>query len=170
MSSKHTASVGSAEFRRACGAFATGIAIATVTGRDGKPHGLTVNSFTSVSLHPPLVLICVAHQAATHGPFASAASFAINILHVGQQELSARFASSHPNRFDGVAWSVGAGGAPILTGSLAVLECETKERIEAGDHTMFLGEVRHASSALPEEVAEAGAPLVYYRGMYAKLS
>ena len=169
MSSKHTASAGSAEFRRACGAFATGIAIATVTGRDGKPHGLTVNSFTSVSLHPPLVLICVAHKAATHGPFASAASFAINILHQGQADLSTRFASSHPNRFDGVDWSAGANGAPLLTDSLAVLECETRERIEAGDHTIFLGEVRRTACAPQLEEAEAGAPLIYYRGTYAKL-
>ena len=126
-----------------------------------------MNSFTSVSLHPPLVLICVAHKAATHGPFASAASFAINILHEGQGDLSAHFASSHPNRFDGVAWSEGAGGAPVLAGSLAVLECETRERIEAGDHTIFVGEVRHATCADP---AEADVPLIYYRGTYAKLS
>ena len=157
----------SVEFRRACGAFATGIAIATVTGRDGKPHGLTVNSFTSVSLHPPLVLICIAHKAATHGPFASAESFAINILHQGQEYLSAHFASSHPNRFEDVTWSTGAGGAPVLAESLAVLECLTKKRIEAGDHTIFIGEVRHAICPDP---ATDGGPLMYFRGGYAKLS
>lgn len=161
----------STEFRRACGAFATGVAIATVTGRDGKPHGLTVNSFTSVSLHPPLVLICVAHQAATHGPFASATSFAINILHTGQEQLSTHFASSHPDRFDGVAWTEGEGGAPLLADSLAVLECEMRERIEAGDHTIFLGEVRHATCAdQVADLAASRAPLVYYRGKYARLS
>jgi flavin reductase (DIM6/NTAB) family NADH-FMN oxidoreductase RutF len=157
----------SSEFRKACGAFTTGVAIATVTGRDGKPHGLTVNSFTSVSLHPPLVLICIAHKAATHGPFASAASFIINILRDAQEDLSARFASSHSNRFDGVDWRAGANGAPVLAGSLAVLECEMRERIDAGDHTMFLGEVRHAACA---DQAEASAPLVYFSGKYAKLS
>jgi len=162
--------VGSVEFRRACGAFATGIAVATTMGRDGKPHGLTVNSFTSVSLHPPLVLVCIAHKAATHGSFSTASSFAINILNTEQEPLSARFASSHPNRFDGVEWSVGEGGAPVLAGALAVLECETREKIEAGDHTMFLGEVRHA--ACPDGTADqaSSAPLVYYRGKYAKLS
>ncbi len=167
MSSKHTASESSAQFRSACGAFATGIAIATVMGRDGKPHGLTVNSFTSVSLNPPLVLICVAHKAASHGPFASAGSFAINILSAGQEALSTHFASSHPNRFEGVEWCAGVVGAPVLAGSLAVLECETKERIEAGDHTIFLGQVRHAACA---GQAEGGAPLVYYKGKYARLS
>jgi (E)-2-((N-methylformamido)methylene)succinate hydrolase len=166
LSSTHPASVRSEDFRRACGAFATGIAIATVIGRDGKPHGLTVNSFTSVSLHPPLVLICVAHKAATHGPFASAESFAINILHTGQEHLSSRFASSHPNRFDGVAWSEGAGGVPVLADSLAVLECVTKERIEAGDHTIFLGEVRHAVCPVQ---ANNSAPLLYHCGKYVKL-
>lgn len=163
--------MGSAEFRRACGAFVTGIAVATTMGRDGKPHGLTVNSFTSVSLHPPLVLVCIAHKAATHGPFSTAPSFAINILNSGQEALSTRFASSHPNRFEGVDWCVGQGGAPLLAGALAVLECETRERIEAGDHTMFVGEVRHA--ACVDQMADQGAdsaPLVYYRGQYAKLS
>ncbi len=157
----------SSEFRKACGAFTTGVAIATVTGRDGKPHGLTVNSFTSVSLHPPMVLICVAHKAATHGPFASAEFFAINVLSDSQADLSARFASSHPNRFEGVLWNEGSDGAPVLAGSIAVLECETKERIEAGDHTIFLGEVRHAACA---DQAVASAPLVYFNGRYAKLS
>jgi flavin reductase (DIM6/NTAB) family NADH-FMN oxidoreductase RutF len=148
-----------AEFRKACGAYATGVAVATVTGRDGKPHGLTVNSFTSVSLEPPMVLVCVGHKAASHGPFSTAVSFAINVLGAEQQELSARFASSHPNRFEGVGWYPGAVGAPVLDGVLAVLECEMRNRIEAGDHTIFLGEVRRAE-------AREGAPLIYYSGKY----
>lgn len=147
------------EFRRACGAFATGITVATVLGRDGKPHGLTANSFSSVSLDPPLVLICVAHKAATHGPFASASSFAINILDASQRELSDRFASSHPNRFEGLDWTVDTVGAPILKDSLAVIECLTRQKIAAGDHTIFLGEVRKV-------VVREGKPLLYYAGRY----
>lgn len=146
-------------FRRACGAFATGITVATVLGRDGKPHGLTANSFSSVSLDPPLVLICVAHKAATHGPFASADSFVINILGSDQKDLSVRFASSHPNRFEGLDWTLGELGAPVLSDSLAVIQCETKRKIAAGDHTIFLGEVRKAD-------LREGKPLLYYAGNY----
>ncbi len=149
-------------FRRACGAFATGITVATVMGHDGKPHGMTANSFTSVSLNPPLVLICVAHKAATHGPFSNAKAFAINILADNQQDLSVRFASTHPNRFEGLDWRPGPLGAPLLSGALAVLECEMRQTIEAGDHTIFLGEARSAS------VAE-GQPLLYFSGRYAEL-
>ncbi len=151
-----------AEFRKACGAFATGVAVAAVMGRDGKPHGLTVNSFTSVSLEPPLVLVCIGHKAATHGPFSSASAFTVNILSEEQRDLSARFASSHPNRFEGVDWYEGELGAPVLNGALAVLECEMRERMEAGDHTIFLGLVRRAG-------VRDGAPLVYFSGKYREL-
>jgi len=152
-----------AEFRQACGLFATGIAVATVIGRDGKPHGLTINSFTSVSLAPPLVLVCIGHKAASHGPFSSAESFAVNVLAADQQELSARFASSHPNRFEGVDWFTGAVGAPVLAGALAVLECEMREKIEAGDHTIFLGQVMRAAM-------QEGDALLYFRGAYRSLA
>ncbi|MBI5281028.1 MAG: flavin reductase family protein [Candidatus Solibacter usitatus] len=131
-------------------------------GRDGKPHGLTANSFCSISLHPPMVLVCVAHKAATHGPFASASSFAINILSENQKDLSVRFSSSHANRFEGVGWRKGESGAPVLEGALAVLECVTRERIEAGDHTIFLGEARRAT-------VNDGRPLVYFGGGYGEL-
>ncbi|MGQ9919509.1 MAG: flavin reductase family protein [Bryobacteraceae bacterium] len=154
---------GAAEFRRACGAFATGVAVATVTGRDGKPHGLTVNSFTSVSLHPPLVLICVDHKAASHGPFSTAENFAVNILEEYQRELSERFASSHPRRFEGVAWKAGETGAPVLEEALAVLECETWRKMDAGDHTIFLGRVRSVRM-------RQGRALVFYGGNYRRLA
>jgi flavin reductase (DIM6/NTAB) family NADH-FMN oxidoreductase RutF len=149
-------------FRRACGAFATGVAVAAVTGRDGKPHGLTVNSFTSVSLHPPLVLVCVGHKAATHGPFSTAAHFALSFLEESQRELSERFASSHPSRFEGLDWHVGETGAPVLDGALAVLECETWRKMDAGDHTIFLGLVKAAR-------AREGRPLLYFSGGYRRI-
>ncbi|GIU75473.1 MAG: hypothetical protein KatS3mg004_2560 [Bryobacteraceae bacterium] len=165
MSSSHqkNAALTPALFRRACGAFATGVAVATVMGRDGKPHGLTVNSFTSVSLHPPLVLICIGHRAATHGPFSTAPHFALNFLDETQRELSERFASSHPARFEGLLWSPGATGAPVLEGALAVLECETWKRMDAGDHTVFFGLVQHAR-------VREGRPLVYFAGGYRRLA
>jgi len=156
------AGVAAALFRRVCGAFATGVAVATVTGRDGKPHGLTVNSFTSVSLHPPLVLVCIGHRAATHGPFSTAAHFAVNFLEESQQELSERFASSHPRRFEGLAWHAGETGAPVLGGALGVLECETWRKMDAGDHTIFLGLVKRAH-------VREGRPLVYFSGQYRRL-
>lgn len=161
-SSRAKGGADAAEFRRVCGAFATGVAVATVTGRDGKPHGLTVNSFTSVSLDPPLVLVCVGHKAATHGPFSTAASFAVNFLEEGQRELSERFASSHPSRFEGVAWSAGRTGAPVLEEALGVLECEAWRKMDAGDHTIFVGHVKSAW-------AREGRPLVYFGGKYRRL-
>jgi len=151
------------ELRRACGAFATGVAVATVMGRDGKPHGLTINSFTSVSLEPPLVLVCVARRAASHGPFSSADVFAINILASDQEALSTHFASSHPNRFAGIEWDHGELGAPVLRGALAVIECETYQRVEAGDHSIFIGLVRRAST-------RDGEGLVYFRGAYRQMA
>lgn len=156
------AGVAPALFRRACGAFATGVAVAAVMGRDGKPHGLTVNSFTSVSLHPPLVLVCVGHKAATHGPFSTAAHFTVNFLDESQRELSERFASSHPRRFEGISWHAGQTGAPVLDAALGVLECETWRKMDAGDHTIFLGLVKRA------QVRE-GRPLVYFSGQYRRL-
>ncbi len=156
------AGVAPALFRRVCGAFATGVAVAAVTGRDGKPHGLTVNSFTSVSLHPPLVLVCVGRKAATHGPFSTAAHFAVNFLDESQRELSERFASSHPRRFEGLSWQAGETGAPLLDGALGVLECETWRRMDAGDHTIFLGFVKGAR-------VRGGRPLIYFSGQYRRL-
>jgi flavin reductase (DIM6/NTAB) family NADH-FMN oxidoreductase RutF len=149
-------------FRRVCGAFATGVAVAAVTGRDGKPHGLTVNSFTSVSLHPPLVLVCIGHKAATHGPFSGAAHFSVNFLDETQQELSERFASSHPRRFEGLRWSEGKTGAPVLDDAMGVLECETWRKMDAGDHTVFFGLVKHAR-------VRDGRPLVYFGSRYRRL-
>ncbi|MFZ5928658.1 MAG: flavin reductase family protein [Acidobacteriota bacterium] len=154
--------VAPAMFRRVCGLFATGVAVAAVMGRDGKPHGLTVNSFTSVSLHPPLVLVCIGHAAAAHGPFAAAAHFSLNFLDESQQELSQRFASSHPRRFEGVRWHAGECSAPVLDGALGVLECETWRKMDAGDHTVFIGLVRNAR-------AREGRPLVYFSGKYRRL-
>lgn len=154
--------VAPAVFRRVCGVFATGVAVAAATGRDGKPHGITVNSFTSVSLHPPLVLVCIGHKAATHGPFSTAAHFALNFLDESQQDLSERFASSHPRRFEGLRWRAGETGAPVLEDALGVLECETWRKMDAGDHTVFLGLVRSAR-------ARDGRPLVYFSGKYRRL-
>ncbi|MCL6507227.1 MAG: flavin reductase family protein [Bryobacteraceae bacterium] len=150
-------------FRRACAKFATGVAIATVRGADGAPHGLTVNSFTSVSLSPPLVLICVDHSSAVLLHFRAATAFGINVLRDSQRELSLRFARKGHDRFDGVPWSAGKTGAPLIEGVLASLECVVEQTVDAGDHTIFIGKVVAAA-------AHAGRPLVYYESGYHRLS
>ncbi len=148
-------------FREACARYATGITVATVTGRDGRPHGLTANSFSSVSWNPPLVLVCVDHRATVHDQFYAAESFAINILAETQKDVSIRFATAE-DRFEGIAWTPGETGAPLLDEALACLECRTTHRLAAGDHTIFIGEVIRAAS-------HEGRPLVYYLRHYRKL-
>lgn len=150
------------EFRRACARYATGIAIATVEDADRKPQGLTVNSFTSVSLEPPLVLVCVAKTATAYPAFQVAKGFAINVLRDEQIDLSQHFASSKPERFEGIAWREGLHGAPVLDGVLAVLQCAMHASFDAGDHTIFVGLVERAES-------HDGAPLLYFASAYRKL-
>jgi flavin reductase (DIM6/NTAB) family NADH-FMN oxidoreductase RutF len=147
-------------FRRACAQFATGIVIATAF--DGRPCGLTINSFTSVSLRPPLILFLIDHEANIIELFRRRANFAINILSAGQQELASSFAYGTGDRFEGVAWRPGLQSVPLIEGALATLECRVVRITPAGDHDIFLGEV------LAANVAE-GEPLVYFAGRYARL-
>lgn len=155
--------VSSEEFRRACGRFANGVTIATVRDATGAPHGLTVSSFTSVSLDPPLILICLGHAVTTIGLFRSARHFGINILADDQEFLSERFARKGEDRFDGLPWYPGATGVPLLPGVLAAIECEVKQRIPSGDHDVFLARMVAAATT-------DGEPLVHYRGCYRRLA
>lgn len=150
-------------FREACARYATGITVATVVDATGAPHGLTASSFTSVSWLPPLVLVCIDHRATAHEHFKTARSFAINILGEEQKELSVRFATPAPDRFKGVAWKPGILGAPLLENVLAWLECEVDQIVNAGDHTVFIGEVKNA-------FARDGRPLVYFYRDYRHLN
>lgn len=150
-------------FRRACGRFATGITVVTLLDGEGHPHGVTVNSFASVSLEPPLVLVSIDLRNAILGHFLSSAWFAINILAEHQEHLSRRFSSATEERFTGVDWHAGISGMPILDGVLAYLECAVTRTFEVGDHTVLIGEVRHA------EYRE-GRPLVYFESGYRGLS
>ena len=150
------------EFRKVCARYATGIAVATVESPGGKPEGLTVNSFTSVSMDPPLVLICIAKTATPYSSFQVAKAFAVNILRESQIDLSQHFAASKSDRFDTVAWRSGVLGAPVLDGVLAVLECTVHSFFDAGDHTVFVGLAEHAES-------HDGAPLLYFASAYRKL-
>jgi flavin reductase (DIM6/NTAB) family NADH-FMN oxidoreductase RutF len=156
------ASVSSAEFRHACGRFATGVTIATVLDADRQPHGLTVSSFTSVSLDPPLVSICLGHAVSLIENFRAASFFGINILAADQQALSERFARKGLDRFEGVSWTIGANGVPLLDGALAAMECEVERRIAVGDHDIFIG--RMVATRVRE-----GSPLLHFAGAYRKL-
>lgn len=151
------------QFRQLCGRFATGIAIVTTTDQAGAPAGMTVNSFASVSLAPPLVVVAIDRAAAMHAALEGAPGWAINILEAHQEALSRRFASGLADRFDGVGWHAGPEGELLLDGALAHLRCTAVSRVPAGDHTLFIGQVTGGGAA------EHGRPLLYYRGGYAEL-
>jgi flavin reductase (DIM6/NTAB) family NADH-FMN oxidoreductase RutF len=146
-------------FRRTCARFATGITVSTAIAPDGTPHGFTANSFTAVSLDPPLVLICVNNRANVLAFFTQSTHFGINVLAAEQEPLSVRFAERGLDRFDGVDWRPGQTGVPLLAGALAHLECVTRQTIPAGDHTIILGEVVHAACT-------DGGPLLYFSSTY----
>jgi len=154
--------VTSEEFRRACGRFATGVTIASVLDVNGAPHGLTVNSFTSVSLDPPLILICLGHAVTTIDAFREARHFGINVLREDQQALSDRFARKGEDRFDGLEWYRGECGVPLLPGALATIECRVRQRFTAGDHDIFVGEMVRVHTT-------EGEPLIYYASRYRRL-
>jgi flavin reductase (DIM6/NTAB) family NADH-FMN oxidoreductase RutF len=150
------------EFCRACGRFATGIAVASVLDEQDVPHGMTVNSFTSVSLDPPLILICLAHTASALAAFREVNRFAINILREDQEVLSAHFARPRIDHFDGVPWERGASGTPLIPGVLATLECQRVETVTAGDHDIFIAEVIATC-------VRDGRPLLYFASRYRTL-
>jgi flavin reductase (DIM6/NTAB) family NADH-FMN oxidoreductase RutF len=150
--------VSSDAFRRACACYPTGVTVTTCrSALDGSPQGLTVNSFTSVSMEPPTVLVCINRSAGVYPHFKDVTHFAVNILAASQGTLCEAFSRKKHERFEGVAWHAGEGGAPVLEGALAVLECEVIRREDAGGHTVLFGEVHKAHS-------HAGEPLVYFRG------
>ena len=149
--------------RDALGCFATGVTVVTCLDGNGNPAGLTVNSFTSVSLDPPLLLVCLAKPAASAGALISASHFAVNVLQTGQQPASIRFSTRDQDRFGTTPWSCGEEGAPILKDSLGVFECERFAVHDAGDHHILVGQVVKASF-------DAGLdPFLYFRGRYRRL-
>ena len=149
------------EFRRACGRFATGVAIASVVDAQGTPHGLTVSSFTSVSMDPPLVLICLGHAVSAIHHFRAASHFGINVLAEDQRALSDRFARKGHDRFEGVAWEPGISGVPLLPGVLAAIECAVHRIVPMGDHDILVGEMVHAQ-------VHEGEPLLHFASRYRK--
>ena len=149
--------------RDALGCFATGVTVVTCLNPDGDPAGLTVNSFTSVSLDPPLLLVCLAKDAASAGALVAAPNFAVNVLQTGQQPASIRFSTRHEDRFGATPWACGEAGAPILKDSLGVFECARHAVHDGGDHHILIGQVVKASF-------DGGLdPLLYFRGKYRRL-
>jgi 3-hydroxy-9,10-secoandrosta-1,3,5(10)-triene-9,17-dione monooxygenase reductase component len=161
--------LGSDDFRRVMGHFATGVTIITAWDADQRPTGLTASSFTSVSLHPPLVLVCVSQKAQSYPAIKGAGRFAVNILSTGQEAVSRRFATapsaSGDEKFAGLDYRPGPLGLPILTDALAELECTVLHAYPGGDHTIFVAQVETADCR-----ADAGRePLLYFRGKYSRL-
>jgi flavin reductase (DIM6/NTAB) family NADH-FMN oxidoreductase RutF len=149
--------------RDALGCFATGVTVVTALDRDGRPAGLTVNSFTSVSLEPPLLLVCIHKEATSAQVLVEAPGFAINVLQTGQQPQSMTFSTRVEDRFGSTPWSAGEGGAPILGDSLCVFECDRYAVYDGGDHHILVGQVVKAS------FDAALDPLLYFRGRYRRL-
>lgn len=154
-------SIDQARFRQAMGYFASGVTVIT-TEHEGQRHGVTVSSFTSLSLEPPLVLICLDTSLRTHEAIVGAKGFVVNMLEQRQEHLSRCFASTSDDKFTGIGWRRGQLGLPVLNDVLAVVECRLHSTLPGGDHTIFIGEVQHA------EVSE-GSPLLYYRRGYREL-
>lgn len=154
--------VPSKAFRSALGRFATGVTIITCNDADGAPVGLTANSFTSLSLDPPLVLWSLRQASGSLEAFAAARHFAVNVLAETQVDLSRRFASQETDKFAEGAWAPGIGGVPVLTGCAAVFECEVDTRQAAGDHVLFIGRVLRLADL-------AVAPLLFQGGHYRML-
>ena len=151
------------EFRTALRSFAAGVTVVTTRDREGRPSGLTASAFTSVSLSPPLVLVCVDHSATAHPDLQARGWFAVNVLRREQEALSRRFAVSGGDKFQGVGYREGSSGLPLLNDTLATLECRVVEAHEAGDHTIFVGLVESA-------IVAGGRPLIYFHGGYHTLT
>lgn len=158
-------------FRSVIGRFASSVTVVTAVDDSGTFHGMTATAFASVSLVPPLVLVCVDAQSTMHGILGRGTHFGISFLSAGQEELSRRFGSgeaqrggiAESERFEGVGYTRGAnGGAPLLTDALGHIECRIHARHAAGDHMIVVGEVVSA-------VAHDARPLLYYRGGYTQL-
>ena len=145
------------------GNFATGITVVTTRDKDGKPYGLTVNSFTSVSLNPVLVLVCLDVRLSGLQSFRDSRHFGVSILSEHQEDVSRMFAKKDAERPTEIFFE-GKLGMPLLKNALAIMECQTVKIYEGGDHLIFLGEVDNAENIQPDH------PLLYFRGKYRKVS
>jgi flavin reductase (DIM6/NTAB) family NADH-FMN oxidoreductase RutF len=166
MKSKHlpsslfmSALLDATEFRAFAGHFATGVAVVTTRDGCGKPNGLTINAVTSLSLDPPLLLICLANDSSTLAAINQSAAFCVHYLAADQQTLSNHFARKLDDKFLESSHSIGGSGCPILEGVVAYCECEVQGSYPGGDHTILVGAVTRTS-------VTGGDPLIYHRGRY----
>ena len=149
------------DFRNALGTYATGVTVITAMAADGKPYGLTCNSFASVSLNPPLVLWSLVIFSQAMSIFQNASHFTVNVLGASQQALANKFATSSEDKFVGVEWTPGLGNAPVLANSVANFQCRAADRYYGGDHVIFLGAVEAYAYNRQE-------PLLFHRGGYGR--
>lgn len=150
------------ELRDVLGCFATGVAVVTSIGDEGKPVGMTINSFSSVSLDPPLVLWSIGLNTPSRSAYASHPSFAINIMCAESKDVSLHFARPSEDKFADVDWTPGHDGVPVLGAALATLECKVVDRIVSGDHEIYIGRVMRIDQ-------KEGDPLLFHRGKFAHL-
>jgi flavin reductase (DIM6/NTAB) family NADH-FMN oxidoreductase RutF len=150
------------QFRQLLGRFATGVTILTTTAPEGQPLGMTATSLASVSLHPPLISVCVDREAEMHDIILEATEFVVNVLASPQEALARRFSDQHEDRFDGIGYHLSPEGLILLDAVLAHVVCERHATYAAGDHTIVLGRVVGGATS-------DGHPLLYYRGGYAAL-
>jgi flavin reductase (DIM6/NTAB) family NADH-FMN oxidoreductase RutF len=155
--------IGQDEFRAALGRFASGVTVVTTRDGDGMLHGITVSAFCSVSLDPPLILICVEKITGSHAVIRDSGVFVVNILDRSQQALSEHFASTLPHKFEGIDYRTGASGIPVLGDALVSLECRVQKTCDGGDHTIYIAGVEGA------EIKD-GSPLVYFHGNYREIT
>ena len=155
-------SVSPDEFRSVLGRFPSGVTVVTTTSTDGSDEGMTVSAFCSVSLEPPLVLICIEKNASVYEALTNAPQFVVNVLSAEQEQIARRFSIVDIDRFEGVGFSRSRHGIAVLDEVLGVIECKRVALHDAGDHTIIVGEVEAGR-------AENGTPLLYYRGGYAEL-
>lgn len=160
--SQPLAPVDAKSLRNAFGSFMTGVTVVTTIAADGEPRGFTANSFTSVSLDPPLLLVCIAKTASSCPVFSKTAGFVVNILAEDQKDVSGIFASKRPDKFAAVNWHTSDNGLPVITGSLSWFDCARREVIDAGDHIILLGAIRGFGT-------RDANPLGYARGGYVTL-
>jgi flavin reductase (DIM6/NTAB) family NADH-FMN oxidoreductase RutF len=150
------------ELRRVMGHFATGVTVVTTKDEEDTPFGLTANAFASLSLDPPLVLVCVDKAAQCYSCFQGSKIFAINVLGEGQEEISRRFATKGAQKFNGIPWHKSESGLALLDGAIGHIECKVVYSYDGGDHTIYVGEVLRAKTT-------GERPLIFFKGKYTRL-
>jgi flavin reductase ActVB len=150
-------------FRTAMSCFASGVTVVTTRDEDDTPFGFTANSFCSVSLEPPLILVCLARTANCYPVFTTCRRFAVSVLADHHHDVARRFATKQEDKFEGTAFTSAAHSLPAVEGALCVLSCDIEDLVDAGDHAILLGRVYHAR-------VRQGTPMIYYNSTFHQLS